>query len=264
MRRWSTWCLAALAALAVANAKAVPLTFELVAGTETASGPPYPTAAIQFNVRGGNPLGPMMPVEILALRLESVSPGLGLRMEGSTSRVGLAALIDFRLNNPPDPNFPDDVFIIPCLEPSPLDGSNPRLNEPPDPTLGAGGSFFDVFFDVTLQNGMVARHTVRFEVGAGQPFTFADPTAELGSIDIGFHLLLDPGGTPNPDAPLFRVTITGDLQAVPEPGSLALFGLGFALLASLFAPALSGAARHRGPTRATRRRSGSPHRAAWS
>ncbi len=238
MRRWSVWLLAALAALVVANAKAVPLTFELVAGTGTASGPPYPTAAIQFNVRAGEPPEPNVPVEILALRLESVAPELGLRMVGVTSRTGLAAVIDFGLTAVPEPIFPNFVFIVPCIEPSPLDGSNPRLQAPPEPILGAGGSFFDVFFDVSLENGMVARHTLRIEVGAGQPFTFADPTAELGSIDIGFHLLLDPRGTPILDAPLFSVTITGDLQAVPVPGSLPLFGLGLALLASLYAPML--------------------------
>ena len=243
MRRWSMWLLAALAALVVANAKAVPLTFELVAGTGTASGPPYPTATIQFNVRAGSPLGPIVPVEILALRLESVAPELGLRMVGDVSRDGLAAVIDFGLIAPPDPIFPNDVFIIPCIEPSPLDGSSPRLNIPPEPILGAGGSFFDVFFDVTLADGSVARHMVHVEVGAGQPFTFAEPTAELGSIDIGFRLLLDPGGTPNADAPLFRMTVTGDLLAVPEPGSLALFGLGLALLAGLFTPSLRGRVR---------------------
>ena len=238
MRRWSMWLLAALAALAVANAQAVPLTFEL-AGTDTVSGPDYPTAALQFNVRAGNPLGPIVPVELLALRLESVSPALGLRMMGGISRTGLAAVIDFGLTAPPGPNFPNDVFIIPCIEPSPLDGSLPRLNEPTDPVLGPGGSFFDVVFDVTLADGAVARHMVHVEIGGGQPFTFADPTAELGSIDIGFHLLLDPGGTPNADAPLFRMTVTGDLLAVPEPGSLALFGLGLALLAGFYARAYS-------------------------
>ncbi len=65
---------------------------------------------------------------------------------GSTSRTGSAGMISFGLTAPPEPDFPTDILVDPCLEPSPLLGSTPVLQAPPEPELGAGNSFFDVFF----------------------------------------------------------------------------------------------------------------------
>jgi hypothetical protein len=234
--------LAVLAALTVGEARAVPLSYDLVPGLERAAGPPYRTGDVGFDIHASTPPDPIVPVGRLLVHLDGASgaggvtppdPDFPFSLIGNTTRSGRGAVVSFGLVNPPDPDFPHDITIDPCWDVGPLDGSTPVLQEPPEPDHGAGNTSFDQRFTVAMGDGSVLRMRAHFQIFGGQPFTFGDTAAILGnSIDLTTHLLLDEGGTPNGNNPLFTVQFTGSRQ-VPEPGTLTLFGTALLCLGAM-------------------------------
>ena len=218
---------AVLAALTIGEARAAPVTFAL-AGPGTASGPPYPSPNVDFDMHAGSALGPASPIGTLLFHLDGASGDLGLSYSTSLSRTGLGGVVGVGLNEPPEPDFPADITIDPCWDVNPLAGSTPALVDPPT-TAQEGDGSVDVFFTMDMGDGSVTKMRAHFAIGAGQPFSFGGVTAVLGSsVDTSIHLLLDSGARPDPGNPLFTVEFTGDLVPAPEPATLALFGLGLA------------------------------------
>jgi hypothetical protein len=179
------------------------------------------------------PPDPVLPIGTLSFELDSVAPSFAMLLTPGAAVGGVNPQpqpflpVSFSAQNSNDP-LPAVVVINPCMDVDPFAGSNPVLLLPavaPDPD----GRFFDVFFDISVDDG-VARQQLHYAIGAGQPLSFANPTAVIGhSIDMSFELRRAAGAALAP-GPLFTVTASGDFSA-PEPGSgLLLLGSALTLI----------------------------------
>lgn len=235
--------LAALAAILgpLPLAHAAPLLFDVT--QPEASGPPYPTAAVTFDVlQPPDPITPPDPIHTLGVSLFDASyppdpmTPLPMRLLGRDDGAGRApgrtGMIDAVLGNPPDGSFPahslfDMIVAVMGVDPSPFQPGSPRLG-----AVGAGA--FDVLFDLRDERSVVS-HMLHFAIGAGQPLAFAGIQVDPPQSP-SFHLTfaLDrTGGVPQ--NPLFAATLSGTL-AVPEPPALALLAAGGALLPAAALP----------------------------
>jgi hypothetical protein len=241
MESWKSITAAALLSFAIggtpARAGIEPTPFlEFSVLQSLASGPPYPTGPILIDVRIPPP-DPAIPVEILALSLRSARSGeppepiLPITLDAATGRMGQLVKIDFVLGNPPDDSFPASSFfdVFFDLRQHPDSRVAPVLGIGPTP-FTPGSSFFDVFFDVTLEGIGTVHHMAHFETL--QPLAFAGRSVTgPQSPAFGTSFTFDrTGGGLNPNNPLFSLTITGNV--VPEPGTLALLGVGLAAFAT--------------------------------
>ena len=126
--RFARAALATLALLTMGltggSVRAAPVTFDLVPGAATASGPPYPIDNVEFDMHGDRLIG--TPIGTLLFHVDGASsatdPAFPLTISTSLSRGGV---VSFGLQAPPDPDFPTDITIDPCWDVNPLAGSTP-------------------------------------------------------------------------------------------------------------------------------------------
>lgn len=224
------WFVAAMCAAqsAVAGIQPEPfLKFQHVPNSESA-------AHFEVSV----PSDPIVPVEVLTLSLTGTDPALEVELAGMTGGAfsgpaDSAAIVDFSHvgTTPPDDTLSVDfdlmVDFAPFMGSMPVSGIDPQpfLIDPvsgvdPQPFLKGPLSAFNAMFDV-LVDDVVVHHVMRFE--AEPQFLFSDVAIDSGSVLLGFSLA---GDYENAGPELFRVTITGSAETIPEPTTALLTMLG--------------------------------------
>jgi hypothetical protein len=228
-----------LVALAVAPTAVRATTIFTATDPTTVGGPPYPTAPLSFNAVEVQPGPQQIPLETIALGLataqDTAGPPLPIDLVARNPGPTGSPAIDWTWRNPGPAGFPATSFFDVFVAVGPLGGGTPVLKQP-GPTGFPGGPAFDVVFDTTLPGVGTEHHQLHFAIGAGQPLAFGDGSVAPNPAGTGFDItfgLRQPGPIGEPDSalPLFSATLTGALEAVPEPGTLALVGLGATVLA---------------------------------
>ncbi|MGQ0633838.1 MAG: PEP-CTERM sorting domain-containing protein [Planctomycetaceae bacterium] len=218
---------------ATARGAQAGLTLAYSVNETSASGRPYPTAPVTFDVFAQNATIPPDPIHGLAVSLFAVSPrepditllASDNGAPGAPGRLGTIAALP---GDPPDDGFPssslfDWIVAVMGIDPQPFLPGSPRLG-------GVGESAFDVLFDLQT-DGFIASHAMRFAIGDGQPLEFRNVAVGVPQSP-SFHLtfeLVRTGDAPL-DAPLFSAQLQGTAAAVPEPASIFLFALSGAAL----------------------------------
>lgn len=197
---------------------------------------PNSVSATHFEVTV--PSDPIVPVEILTLSLTGTDPAVEVELAGMTGGAlsgpaDSAAIVDVsRVGGiDPEPFTPVDfdltVDFAPFMGSMPVSGVDPQpfLIDPvsgisPEPFLKGPLSAFDAMFDV-LVDDVVVHHVMRFE--AEPQFLFSEVAIDSGSVLLGFSLA---GDYENAGPELFRVTITGSAETIPEPTTALLTMLG--------------------------------------
>lgn len=233
MRSLGTVALAILFLALAGPAQATVVGYDITQAS--ASGPPYPAEPILFDVfYAGDPF------HVLAVQLfdashppEPTTP-LPLTLRGSVEGGGASPFrtgrIDFLPTNPqgypPEPTHFDMFFDIRTQRDGPA-----ILNfaQPPEPTHPPEPIRFDMAFEV-VGGGEEAPQAAIFEIGAGQPLSFQNVQVgppQSPAFHVTFDLVLEPRAQPL-DAPLFVLTLQGNVAQVPAPpgATLVLIGLG--------------------------------------
>lgn len=218
-----TFCLAT-------SAQATLLAYDVTQGI--ASGPPYPTEVIRFDVFHPNgstvPPDPVHGLNIqLFNALTQVPPDDGMplpmTLRGSDDGVGTSpgpvGMINALSTVPPDDGFPAESFFDVFFQVE-NGGSAGIINADVVPDAGR---FFDVFFDVEVNSS--AAHQAHFV--APENMAFTNPMIVPNQSASGFHLqfgLMRLNGTPPQE--LWTMQLTGHYIAdvIPEPAT-AMLGL---------------------------------------
>jgi hypothetical protein len=227
-------CLAAILLLLVTpsgtDGAIITSQFDVTQGTS--DGPPYPTSP-PIAIEVTNP--PYVPLLLFVASKGSPDPSTFLRFQLVAVDIvdlpGPSATIDGLYLDPApfpaEPHFEMSYELTSSLGHVVAIGHDFVEFDADQPQTFTSGVELQIE-DAASQELGVQSLTINWQIGPGQPLSFANPgvAATMGDSFFDIFFDLNVSGLIDPDLPLFTATMTGQFQQVPEPATIWLLAAG--------------------------------------